>query len=92
MRSQTQSVCSPQVWNELRFLLLIMIGMLTLLYVRGILQFTGNNPLYSLRSLFRGFQILLASAIQLGMTIHDAVDAMLTDASSNLVADTLKEI
>lgn len=69
-----------------------MVGMLVLLYAQGILRFTGNNPLSFLRTLFKGFQILLGSAIQAGMAIHDTVDSMLTDASSKLVTETLNEI
>ncbi|XP_022709577.1 uncharacterized protein LOC111272405 [Varroa jacobsoni] len=81
-----------QVWQELRIVLVILTAMLLGLYFRGMVRFNGTSFADLLRAFFRGLRVLLGMIIRGGLTLYDTIDSMLSDASTNLVADTLKEI
>ncbi|OQR78163.1 hypothetical protein BIW11_06590 [Tropilaelaps mercedesae] len=81
-----------EVWSELRIVLVILTVMLLGLYIRGMVRFNGTSFSDLLRAVFRGLRVLLGMVLHGGMTLYDTMDAMLSDASTNLVADTLREI
>lgn len=80
------------MWQELRIVLVILTAMLLGLYFRGMVRFNGTSFADLLRAFFRGLRVLLGMIIRGGLTLYDTIDSMLSDASTNLVADTLKEI